>query len=218
MKLTDLMINQRIVVQILWGEKKIEFFSDICSKDDKGIYVTSYMYQGSALDLNIDTGSNIICTIFANNPVTNKRVSWKNVELKTQNLDGDKKYYISTSGYNTMAKADDRRKYDRLVVKKSGKVYDPGTDEFTDIIVNDICDIGISFLAPPTFKPQSYMLNLSFEDTVDNKIYSIKVDCSITRTSNRNGLVLYGCKVMGNTKDFLLYSCVLRASKKNKMN
>ena len=40
MKLADLMVNQKIVVQILWGERKIEFDTEVKGKEEKGVGAT----------------------------------------------------------------------------------------------------------------------------------------------------------------------------------
>ena len=115
-----------------------------------------------------------------------------------------------------MGKSDDRRKSYRIVIKKSGKIYDSVKDEYTDIIVHDICDIGLSFLAPASFKPEAFQLEVSFEDLIDNKTFNVKADCAVTRTDVRGDLVLYGCKLIGSNKEYLLYSCVFRKSKKER--
>lgn len=214
MKLADLMVNQKIVVQILWGERKIEFDTEVKGKEEKGVLVGTYQYQGGPLELNIDSSSNIICTIYADDPRTGQRVSWKNVALKTIDSSKGRVYEISTYGYNNMAKTDERRRSNRMIIKKSGKVYDADKDEYTDIIVHDICDIGLSFLAPESFNPSAYQLTVTFEDIVDSKTFNVKADCTVTRVDKKNNLVLYGCKLVGQNKEYLLYSCVFRKTKK----
>jgi len=81
MKLTDLLEKQRLTVQLLWGEQKIEFFSNVIEKEESEVYISPYLHNGSELELNVTPDKGVICNVFTNDPSTRHRISWKNIEL-----------------------------------------------------------------------------------------------------------------------------------------
>lgn len=218
MKLTELYVGQRTVVQLVWGEKKIEFFSNVLNTTDKGVYVTAYMHQGAPLELNVDSDSKVECTLFAHSSEHNHRRSWKNVELSTVSYNGTKAYYITTSAFNHYSKHDDRRKHDRVIIHKNGQVYDAVSKQDIAIMVHDISDIGISFYAPPSFNPSANQITVTFEDVVNNRLLKVKVECIPVRTHKVNGQAFWGCRIANENKDFLLYGFLVRLVNKRKDN
>lgn len=216
MKLNEMVLNQNIIIQLVWGEQKIEFDSEVLINDSTGVYISPYLHNGSVLELNISPGRGVVCNLFTNNPITKQRISWKGIEMQTVDKDGKKLYMIKTSGYNGVAEGDDRRTHDRVIVNLNGKVDEIETQTITDIIIHDISDIGISFYAPVSFAPKSYQLVVYFEDIVDGKNFDIKLECTITRIEKRIGNVFVGCKIVGENKNYLIYGFVMRLREKNK--
>lgn len=213
MKLNELVIDQKIIVQINFGEQKIEFYADVLEIKDEDIYTTSYIHNDEVLELNIETHHGITCNIFADDLTNGKRVSWKNVKIQTVDSDNDKIYHISTSTFNRHSHEDDNRKHDRLVIRKNAHVFDKG--EFIDIIVHDISDKGISFYASPSYKPSANQLTIVFADSIDDKNYQLKLECQIARTEKKPGVVFYGCKIIGENNDFLKYGFLKRLKKRH---
>lgn len=216
MKLTELLENQRLTIQLLWGEQKIEFFSNVIEKEDSAVYVSPYFHNNSELELNVTTDNGVICNLFTNNPTTKHRISWKNVELTTVNRDGRIMYCIKTNTYNHIAKHDDRRTHERVIISSKAQVFDGKSTNGVDIIVHDISDIGISFYAPNSFMPQEHQLTIAFSDTAGEKVFGIKVECSIARVTNKAGNRFVGCKIIKANKDYLLYGFMKRLGDKNK--
>lgn len=220
MKLTELLVNQRITVQLLFGEQKIEFFSDVIECDSAAAYTTPYIHSGSALDLNITGDKGVSCNVFADEPITKQRISWKGVELTTINRNQSVVYCIKARGFNNIANPDDRRLHDRVVVNVSATALDVQNDIQESIIIKDISDSGISFYASGIFAANSQQLRVTFTDKIDDRIFDIKMDCVITRNSNENARILYGCRVMGENKDYRIYELLkrLRSKAANKAN
>lgn len=216
MKLTELLENQRVTIQLLLGEQKTEFFSEVIEKEDSEVYISPYLHNGSALELNIIPGKGAICNLFTNNPLTKQRISWKNIELTTVSRNDKVVYCLKTNGYNHIAKHDDRRSHDRLVVQIKAKVFDGQSEDGVDIIVHDISDIGISFYAPKSYSPKAHLLNVAFEDYIDDKVFDIKVECAIARTTTKAGNLFLGCRITKENKDYQLYSFLKRLKDKNK--
>lgn len=217
MKLSELLIGQKIVVQLLWGEQKIEFVSDVIVTDEKGAYITVYEHQGNPLELKIDTTSKVQCNILTNvTGNSSQRIEWKNVEVSTLLKEDKNLYYISTSGYNYIASSSDRRQHDRMIINKKGKLQCKPSEEYIDIIVHDISDIGISFYVAPSVKLTSHELVVLWDDTINEKPFNISVECSPVRQHNKNGLYLHGCRIVGDSRDFLVYGLRLRLAGKNK--
>lgn len=215
MKLVELLSNQRIIVQLVWSEQKIEFFSEILDKDDTSIYVTPYIHMGSELELNVTSDSGVICNIYTDNPVTNQRISWKGVELTTENRKGKIIYCLRTRGYNAVSKVDDRRHNERVEVKIDGYVYD-GPNGETRVKIHDISDTGISFYAPAGFVPKSPQIVVTFTDNIGTKIYDVKVMCEVSRIRKEDNHNFIGCKLFGENKNYLIYELLKRLRSKNR--
>ena len=115
-----------------------------------------------------------------------------------------------------MAKHDDRRLHERVIIQVKGTVFDSQTDAKTDVIVHDISDIGISFYVAPSVKLTSHELVVLWDDTINEKPFNISVECSPVRQHNKNGLYLHGCRIVGDSRDFLVYGLRLRLAGKNK--
>lgn len=216
MKLVGLLENQRLTIQLLWGEQKIEFFSNVIDKDDSAAYVSPYVHKGSELELNIVQGKGVICNIFTTDPATQHRISWKNVELTTVVRNDKMLYCLKTNGYNHIAKHDDRRTHDRIIVQTKAKVFDGQLNGGMDVIVHDISDIGISFYAPKTFSSKTHKLIISFSDIINEKTFEVSVECAIARTTNRAGNQFVGCRITKENKDYQLYCFMKRLGEKNK--
>lgn len=217
MKLSELLVGQRVVIQLLWGEKKIEFTSEVLGNDQTGAYVSAYLHGGSVLELDVNPSKGVICNIYADNTVTKQRVSWKGVSLSTVEGSADgRQYLITTNSFNYIANEDDRRSHGRLVIHKNAVVSEVNGGNSWDVIVHDISDIGISFYAPSTFVPQSYQFVAVFSDEIDNKEFNIRIECTITRTERRVGNTFVGCKILSANKDYLLYGFLMRLREKNK--
>lgn len=213
MKLSELSIGQKVVIQIILGERKIEFFSEVLEVTFKGIYVTPYIFQGSPLDLVVN--NKMVCNLFVNSPEDNRRRSWRSIELTTVERNDKKTYYITTNGFNNMSKQDDRRENGRFVIHRAGKVYHPATKEQIDVRIHDISDLGISFYAPPTYQPSARHIVVSFEDSVSDRNFRIKLDCTVVRLQKRSGMIFCGCRIVGDNKDYLLYGLIRRMADKN---
>lgn len=216
MKLLELLENQRLTIQLLWGEQKIEFFSNVIEKDDTTVYVTPYFHNGSELELNVTQGKGVICNLFTNNPSNKRRISWKNIELTTVVRDEKIMYCLKTGGFNGSAEYDDRRIHDRIVVQLKAKVFDGQSEDGTEILVHDISDIGISFYAQKNYSPGNNLLTIVFADTIGEKEFDISVDCTIARMTSRAGNRFVGCKIAKENKDYKLYVFMKRLNDKNK--
>ena len=214
MRLIELLANQRLTIQLLWGEQKIEFFSTVIDKDESAVYVTPYLHNGSELELNITPDKDVICNVFTNNPTTKHRISWKNIELTTVVHNEKTLYSLKTNGYNHLAKHDDRRKHDRLVITSKAQAFEGKQSEAVDIVVYDISDIGISFYAPNSFAPNGQQLTIVFSDTIGEKVFSVKLECAVARVTNKAGNRFFGCRVLTANKDYLLYSFLKRLEEK----
>lgn len=216
MKLVGLFEDQRVTVQLLWGEQKIEFFSNVIEKDDSSVYVSPYFHNGSELEIDVVQGKGVICNLFTNDPVTKHRISWKNIELTTVTRNGKKLYCLRTNGFNHVAKYDDRRAHDRMIVNTKAKVLDGQSSEAVDVIVHDVSDIGISFYAPKTFSAKSYQLNVFFTEIINDNPFDVSVECTIVRTAIKAGNQFIGCRITKEDREYQLYCFMKRLNAKNK--
>lgn len=214
MKLTELFINQKVTIQILWGEQVIEFFSNVIENDGTNVYVTPYQHNDSPLEINITADKNISCNIYTNHPANKQRISWKNVELTTVLRNDKTVYCIRTNGFNSIAKHDDRRGDNRIIVQVKAKAFEGNQGDGTDIVIHDISDVGISFYAPKSFEPKAAQIVVTFTDTIDEKVFIVKVTCTIARMTQKAGNNFIGCKIVGENKDYKLYGFMKRLKSK----
>lgn len=215
MKLLELIDNQKIIVQLVWGERKIEFFSTVIGKNDTDVFVTPYLHSGQPLQLNVTKDTGVLCNLFTDDPVTNQRISWKNVELTTVVQEGNVVYCLRTYGFNNIAGVDERRLHERVALQITGIAYDGyGDNDGEYVTIRDISDIGISFYAPESFAPKSQLITITFTDNIDNRVFDVKLDCGIMRENKENGQVMMGCKVMGENRDYQLYCLMKRLMSK----
>lgn len=214
MKLSELLINQKLIVQILWGEQKIEFPSEVLSRSGESALITPYLHNGSALELNVTTGRGIVCNIFTDEPVTRKRISWKSVELTTVSFEGNPCYCIKTFGFNSVSNQDDRRHNERFVIDEPGQLYDG--DTVVNVTIHDVSDVGVSFYVPTSFTPKSQEFTVTFTDNVGDRVFDVKVHCAVSRTVNNDGTTTCGCRLVGDNKDYLVYALIKRLREKNK--
>lgn len=214
MKLIELMTHQSIIVQLMWGEKKIEFYSNVIDNDGASVYITPYMHNDSVLEINITQDTFVVCNIFTDEPVTKKRISWKNVELTTVNRNNRVVYCLKTYGFNSISNHDDRRIHERISVQLVGQLFDDEHDTGINITLRDISDIGISFYAPVSYEPNAQQMFVTFTDTIGEKEFNVKVQCSVSRVNQSGCNNLIGCKIIGENKDYLLYGFMKRLLEK----
>ena len=209
MELHELEKNQSVNIQIVWGEKVIGFHTQVMGHGDGGVYVAPYAVKGQKLELNVKMSSNILCHVYADDIKTGRRVSWKNVELMTIYKKADMFYQIHTAAFNALSHQDDRRAHGRMRVDQVGMVVDYiGTR--TKIMIYDISEHGISFLAPKGFVPSPKLMYVSFSPMMKKTKFAITVPCRLVHSSERQGNLFCGCEITEDVHEFLLYGSMLR--------
>lgn len=217
MKLVELLQNQEIIIQLVWNEQKIEFYSNVIDKDDTSIYVTPYIHDGYELELNIASDSNVTCNIFTDDPNTDQRISWKGLSLATVNRNNETVYCLKTHSYNAVSNLDDRRLHERVEVQVEGRILD-SKDGDISITIHDISDNGIAFYVPGDYASMSQQLRISFTDTIDERIFDIQVVCTVSRVNNEGERTLVGCSVLENNNNYRVYELLKRLRNKNHNN
>lgn len=212
MRMSELKVNQQLTIAISWGERSFEFRTFVLMNAASRVYVNPYIHNGSELPIDTDKTKGIICTVYAIDPTSNQRISWNNVDITTVRINDQTMYHISTANYNLMSKSNDRRRHDRITIQTQGKVTFDG-ENFTQVLVHDISDNGISFYAPMTFSTDSNQLTLSFIGKVDEKIFDISVELLVERITTRMGNILYGCRIAKENREYLLFGLMLRVRK-----
>lgn len=214
MKLVELLQNQEIIIQLVWREQKIELYSKVIEKDDSSIYVTPYIHNGSELELNIVSDNSVACNIFADDPTTEQRISWKGLSLTTVNRNNKTVYCLKSRSYNAESNLEDRRLHERVEIGVAGQLLD-GESEEVNITIHDISDNGISFYVQGDYEPKSQQLSISFTDTIDERIFDIQAVCTVSRIKKEEGRMLVGCRVSGENDNYRIYELLKRLRKKN---
>lgn len=213
MKLNELVLTQKVILQIVWGEQKVEFTTEVVEVLDDGVYVSAALHDGKPLEFNISSDSRVMCHIFADDFKNNNRVSWKNVAVKTVTRADGMAYLLTTNSYNSLANIDDRRKENRVKIQKKAKLYDGSASDPVDIMIFDISDAGLSFYAPVNYSPSSPRFTIMFNDSVADQDFAMKIECVTARTKSAVGMMLYGCEIVATNREYLLYGCLKRMGK-----
>lgn len=214
MRLQDIPNGQAVILQIEWGTQIIEFPLEIAEKDTGSIFLTPHIYQGTPLKINIDSSSGIRCNLFTVSQESNTRIGWKCISVNTLNKSGNIVYHVTSNSFNSYSSLDERRESSRVLVHNNGKVYDVISDTYTDVIIHDVSDTGISFLAPNNFECKSPQPIVTLSDIIDGKEYIISVPVTLTRMQKKPGAVLYGCRVVGESRNFLIYGLLKKIKSK----
>ena len=214
MKLVELLQNQEIIIQLAWDVRKIEFYSKVIEKDETSIYVTPYIHNGAALELNIVSDSSVVCNVYTDDPATEQRIAWKGLSLTTVNRNNNTVYCLKAHSFNAVSNLEDRRLHERVAIQVDGSLAD-GEDEDICITIHDISDNGISFYVPGNYDPKSSQLKISFTDSIDEKIFDVHAVCTISRVNKEDGHTLLGCKVVEENDNYRIYELLKRLRKKN---
>ena len=214
MKLVELLQNQEIIIQLVWNEQKIEFFSNVIDKDETSIYATPYIHNGHELELNMVSDNSVVCNIFTDDPTTEQRISWKGLALTTVNHDNKTVYCLKTHCFNSESNLDDRRLHERVEVQVAGRLEDIKDGDIS-ITIHDISDNGISFYVPGCYEAKSEYLNISFTDTIDERVFDIHATCAVSRVNREGDRTLVGCRVLEENNNYKIYELLKRLRKKN---
>lgn len=210
MKLVELLQNQNIIVQLLWGEQKIEFYSEVIEKNETAVFITPYVHNGQVLELNVTLDKGVICNVFTDEPVTKQRISWKGIELTTVKKNNDIIYCLKAHSYNAVSNNDDRRLHERTAVQIDACIL----DDNIGVTIHDISDTGLSFYAPKSFEPTPQQLNIYFTDEIGEIEHKVKVTCTISRVAEEENRNVIGCKLLGENKDYQIYELLKRLHEK----
>lgn len=205
MKLVELSINQSISLQFVIGERVIEFESGVISKDEKAIYAVPYIHNGKVLDINMTQNMKVICNVFADDLITGQRISWRNVEINTVEKNKETVYCIRTYGFNNNSCIDDRRHDGRLAVEVDAWAYEKQIEDGISITLHDISETGIAFCVPKDSVPREQQITISFKDNVDDKMFDIRIECSVVRINIAGDNAIVGCRLVGENKDYQMY-------------
>ncbi|MCR5800693.1 MAG: PilZ domain-containing protein [Lachnospiraceae bacterium] len=202
--LDNINIAKNLQIQILWDDQKIEFLTEYIGTRDNEVLLKPYIHNGHPLDLNVDGRGDAICHIFGDDPETGIRKAWRNIALRTIDLDGQKYYSVATVLYYSKPVTSDRRNNVRMRVHTMGELIEQDRDN-VGVMFNDVSNHGVSFYAPASYSSTSNFIHISFEDVVNDESYYVTADAKVAYTKKKPGMTYYGCEIPEPGRDFLLY-------------
>lgn len=205
MKLSGLLGAKNVIVQLVWGERMLEFPTNICRAHEEGIVVQPYRVQGEVLNLEIGQTSHVVCNLFADSPEDGSRIAWRSLNVKTLVTQGECFYHMTASDFKKLSNSEDRRKDHRITVNRKAFLKEKGVSKDREVIVHDISDTGISFFAPLDFSTASNIVYLYFHDQVEEHIFDMNIECEIVRREKKAGNQFFGCKIKHVSNDYLVY-------------
>lgn len=204
MRLVDIFEHTDVVVQMAWEKNKLEFPSKVVMRDENGIYITPYFRENRPVPLHITMRDEVVCSVFADDPITGSRIAWKNLDLETRDVGHRKLYYVNTSGFNSDSFEAERRVHERTLEEKRG--FLTIDNKQLPVVVHDISDNGLSFyISQETTVPLAGHFFIHFNDSVRQEYFELKIKCKVVRSREQDGNLIYGCKVLEPSRDYLLY-------------
>lgn len=209
MILQDLTIGQEVTLEIRWGESVHELKTEVVGSNDSGLLIKPFIYNGVIINLPAHKAKDIIFNIYAIDPVTSTRMSWKNAIVQPV-VYKDRTYYACrVNDFSRNATSSERRDHMRMALDLQGTITGQGLGN-VPITIKDMSDNGISFLMDSGYAVPSGNLTIRFNDIVRGNPFSIKVKCRIVRDQANSVDCLYGCKIIEAPNDVLIYVCLKR--------
>lgn len=211
MKLQDVRVGAPMILEVEWGEHKYEIPTNAIGASDEGLLVKPLTYNKQVIDLGAANDKDMVFTLYGNDPVTDVRQAWRNLDLKTILYKGHLYYAAKASKFKPEATTSERRVHGRMIIDADGTISANGIEGGIPIHVEDFSDSGISFTTNLDVMLDKTAHILHFSDVVKEDEFQIKIKCIWVRREERDGKRFWGCKVLENDKNTLAYICRKRA-------
>lgn len=211
MKLQDVRIGTAMELEVEWGEHKFQIPTHAIGANDDGLLIKPMTYNKQVIDLGAANDKDMVFTLYANDPVTDVRQAWRNLELKTILYKGYLYYAAKANRFKLDATTSERRIHNRMKLDVEGNLMLSGYEGEVQIQIIDLSDSGISFTTDDDIIVEKVPGVITFSDKVREQEFQIKLKCIKVRRGEYDGKSLWGCKVLETDKNMLAYICQKRA-------
>lgn len=210
--LADLSIGHHLVVEISFGESRIEFESTVTGIDVHGVYIKPYVYKDVVIDFNTLPYKNLLFNVHHIDE-SGARNTWKNVGVSVLKHKGQLEYLVTTKTFSKFAESGERRENNRIKLTGSGFVENNLGKRF-QCTLNDISDSGISFFSNPGEITVADYLTVFFFDVAKDTEFSLKLKVRIVRVEERERGTLYAGRILSPPRELLAYIVMKRMEQK----
>lgn len=211
MIIQDLSENQKIEIEIMWGDKVFTIPSTVVGKQNTNVLLKPYSMNGTEIRVH-ENARDFMFNIYTIDPKTHFRVGWNDVELRSTEYKGVHYYICSTKNYLLYANDSERRNQIRTRINLTGTATEIENKKSHVVHIHDISATGIAFLASKDHEFEKIHLRIEFSEVINEEDYSFSIRAQIVRTDTmEDGRVLYGCKFLETPQDLLMYVFLKRS-------
>lgn len=210
MKLQEINNGSELILEVDWGENKYEIETTAVGSNDEGLLIHPVTYNKKVLDLGGANDKDMVFNIHGIDPMTNSRIVWRNVQLKTIIYQGHLYYAAKTMKFNVNSSSSERRNHSRMQVDVDGVIELRGYEDGVPVHILDLSDSGISFTTTADIQIDKLPHLIRFEDEVKDDTFKLKMKCIWVRKAVVGDRVLWGCRISEVDKNVLAYICLKR--------
>lgn len=211
MKLQDVKIGTAMELEVEWGEHKFKIPTHAIGANDGGLLIKPMTYNKQVIDLGAANEKDMVFTLYANDPVTDVRQAWRNLELKTILYKGHLYYAAKANKFKMNATTSERRVHHRMKIDVDGTLMLNGYEGGVQVQIIDLSDSGVSYTTDDDIAVEKVPTSLVFTDKVRDEAFQVKLKCIKVRQGEYDGKTLWGCRVLEADKNMLAYICQKRA-------
>jgi YHS domain-containing protein len=204
MTIQDLVDNQHVKIEINWGSQTYRIDSTVVGHHGENILLKPYVFHGNEIRVH-ENARNFVFNIYTMDPVTNHRVGWNDVELKSVDYKGVHYYICKSKTYLLYAQDQERRGDLRMRINLPGAVTDLESGLRTNVRVMDVSSRGIAFRASVSKEISKINIKVAFSDMIEDQEFDLDLPARIVRIVPNEDDVLYGCQLRSTSEDLLLY-------------
>lgn len=211
MVLQDLAVGQTVYVELIWENQTYTLNASTVGKNDSGVLIVPHPNQEDTIMVIRRNVRKLNFSVYAISD-NGGRVAWKNVKVYPMAYKERTYFACGTNLFHANAESSERRNDPRIILDVLGEVaYDDGR---IDCLIHDISDSGISFLVPSNVIFANTKVYISYTDIINDNDFKISEAVRIVRNVDQGTEILYGCRFLNVSNDYLTYSYLKKMEQK----
>lgn len=208
MLLEELSKGDEVVLELIWGSMEYKIKTQVKDVDDKGILIPAFQYKGVVLDSSSKVFKELHFNLYGND-FGGQRICWKSLKLSHRKKNGEEYYHLSVNNFQRYGRTDEHRGEKRVSMEQfpaTIHIISPQIDESYEVLIKDISNEGIAFIADSELDIVRGVIDLSFEDSLRGHQFRLNGRYRCLRiVPMEDGTYLYGCNLMKGNNDLLSY-------------
>lgn len=208
MLLEELSKGDEVVLELIWGSLEYKIKTQVKGVDDKGILIPAFQYKGVVLDSSSKVFKELHFNLYGND-FGGQRICWKSLKLNNRKKNGEEYYHLSVDAFHRHGGADEHRGEKRISMEQfpaTIHIISSQDDASHEVVIKDISNKGIAFIADSELDIVRATIDLSFADSLRGHQFKLNGRYLCVRTvPMEDGKYLYGCSLMKGNNDLLTY-------------